>query len=396
MNSHRNRPAISANLDGRHFDLVVLGGGTIGLSAAREVRTRGLSVLVLERDSIGRGASWAAAGMLSPLGEALEPGPFLRFGLRSLELWPTFARALEEEAGIGIEYRECGKLRLAYSEQEEARLRRRLAWALAQGFPADWWEPARVLKDHPGLRPDLRGALYLEQDFRVDNRLLVDALRRACLVRGVELAEGCEAAAIETEGKRARGVRLFNGHRVRADRILVATGAWSGQLGGLPHPLPVRPIRGEMVALRPSTGGVWRAGKPGVAPGVPRVLESERIYLVPRDDGRLLAGATEMDVGFAKGPTVDGVMHVLREATSLVPALEGAQILESWSGFRPGSPDGMPILGEFPAVGDLFLATGHYRNGILLTPATAEAMGRLVADESTTDLPEAFLPDRLF
>lgn len=396
MSFHRNRSALPSDLDGRHFDLVVVGGGTIGLSVAREIRARGLSVLILERGPIGRGASWAAAGMLSPLGEALEPGPFLRFGLRSLELWSTFAERLEAEAGVGIEYRECGKLRLAYSREEEERLRRRLAWALEHGFPAHWWEPARTLKAHPGLRRDLRGALYLEHDFRVDNRRLVDALRRACLVRGVELAEGCDVAAIEILGKRARGVRLSNGHRVKADRVLIATGAWSGQLGGLPHPLPVRPIRGEMVALRPSSGGVWSSMEPDAANDPPRVLESERIYLVPRDDGRVLVGATEVDEGFTEGPTVDGVTYVLREAASLIPALEGARIVETWSGFRPGSPDGMPILGQLPGVGDLFLATGHYRNGILLTPATAEAMGRLIVDEGAADLPDAFLPDRLF
>lgn len=397
MSAHRNRAHLNSDLNGQHFDLVVVGAGAIGLSVAREIRARGLSVLVLERGSSGRGASWAAAGMLSPLGEALEPGPFLGFGLRSLELWPSFAGELEEEAGEGVEYRECGKLRLALSEEEERRLRRRLAWAREQGFPAAWWEPEQILEAYPGVRGGLRGGLLLERDFRVDNRRLVQALRGAIERRGVRLAEGCEVASLEIEGGRARAVRLLSGDRIEAGRILIAAGAWSGGLDGLPHPIPVRPIRGEMVALRPtSPDGGWSGRGPGTPSAGSRVVESERVYLVPRDDGRILAGATEVDGGFHEGPTVEGVMQVLREATALFPALQGARVEETWSGFRPGSPDGMPILGPFPGVRDLFLATGHYRNGILLTPATAEAMGRVVVDEDTEALPAAFLPDRLF
>ncbi|TVR63694.1 MAG: glycine oxidase ThiO [Gemmatimonadales bacterium] len=377
------------------FDLVVVGAGVIGLAVARAARANHLSVLVLERGSAGRGASWAAAGMLSPLGEALEPGPFLRFGLRSLDLWSDFARGLEDETGEGVEYRECGKLRLALSPQEEGRLRRRLAWAREHRVPARWLDAHEVMAHHPGLAPGLRGALLLERDFRVDNRRLVQALRIACVSRGVELREGCEVTSLLTGNGRAHGVRLSTGQRLEAGRVLVAAGAWSGRIGGLPHPLPVRPIRGEMAALRPASRGdepsVHRGGHGSGGP----VLESERLYLVPRDDGRLLVGATETDAGFEAGPTVGGIRHILSEAVAMLPALATATVEEVWSGFRPGSPDGMPILGPVPGVGDLFVATGHYRNGILLTPATAEGLGALVSGQDAPYLPEAFRPDRL-
>lgn len=378
------------------FDLVVVGAGAIGLSIAREARKNGLSVAVLERASAGRGASWAAAGMLSPLGEALDPGPFLQFGLRSLDLWSDFARGLEEETGEDVEYRECGKLRLALGEREEERLRRRLAWARKHDIPAEWLEAEDVMRDHPGLAPLTRGALLLERDFRVDNRRLVQALRIACVIGGVQLREGAEVTSLLTDRDRAQGVQLSTGQRVEAGQVLVAAGAWSGRIGGLPRPVPVRPIRGEMAALRPASIGRIPFSRHGAhEPGGP-VLESERLYMVPRDDGRLLVGATETDAGFAAGPTVGGIRHILSEAAAMFPALESAPVEEVWSGFRPGSPDGMPILGLVPGIGDLFVSTGHYRNGILLTPATAEGMGALVSGKEAPHLPEAFLPDRLW
>lgn len=384
-------------LSRNQFDLVIVGAGAIGLSVARAARAHGLSVAVLERGTAGRGASWAAAGMLSPLGEALEPGPFLRFGLHSLDLWPDFARGLAEETGEEVEYRECGKLRLALSEREEERLRGRLAWAREHDVPAQWLEAEEVRRGHPGLAPVVRGALFLGRDFRVDNRRLVHALRVACVNQGVQLFEGCEVTTLLTADDRVHGVQLSTGEGVGAGRVLVAAGAWSGQVAGLPRPLPVRPIRGEMAALRPaSPGGVASPQGGGLHPLGGPVLESERLYLVPRDDGRILVGATETDTGFDPGPTVGGLRRILAEASAMVPALEAALVEEVWSGFRPGSPDGMPILGQIPGVRDLFVATGHYRNGILLTPATAEGMGKLVAGEDARHLPEAFLPDRFF
>lgn len=359
-------------------DLVVVGGGVIGLSVAREARARGMQVTVVERGRPGREASWAAAGMLSPLGEALEPGPFLRFGLESLEAYPDFAAELEEETGIPVEHRRCGKLRVALSEPEKERLLGRHRWAVEQGFSARWLAPEAIRTSEPALCTPVRGGLLLDEDHRVDGRALMEALIRSVRQRQTRLLEGSEVRAVEAAKGRARGIVLKSGIRIEADAVLVAAGAWSGRLEGLPTPLPVRPVRGQMLCLRPQT-----------LPSA-RVLESEEGYLVPRDDGRLLVGATVEEAGFERGVTAGGVRSLLDAALRLVPGLASAPVSESWAGFRPGTPDGLPILGEHPEVEGLFVATGHFRNGILLAPATARTMGALVAGDPDASPPSEF------
>jgi glycine oxidase len=373
-------------------DLVVVGGGVIGLAVARDAAARGMSVVVLERGRCGREASWAAAGMLSPLGEAVEPGPFLRLALQSVRAWPGFAAELEEGTGIPLEYREGGKLRLALTDEEERRLRGRHEWARREGFAAEWLDPQRVRELEPEIAPETRGALRLDEDYRVDARALATALASDARARGVQVREGTSARSIEVRGggaregregaRRVTGVRLDGGERMHAPAVLLAAGAWCGEIGGLPRALPVRPVRGQMLALRPA------------APPRRRVIESERVYLVPRDDGRLLVGATVEEVGFRGGTTAEGVRGLLTAAIDLVPGLADAPLVDLWSGFRPGTPDGMPILGEHPGLEGLYLATGHFRNGILLTPATGRLLGALVAGEAQETPPREFLPDR--
>ncbi len=366
----------------RRPELVIVGGGVVGLAIAREARRVGMEVVVLEKGRVGREASWAAAGMLSPLGEALEPGPFLEFGLQSLRLWGPFASALEEETGMELEFQRCGKLRLAFSQAEESRLRNRLRWAEAREVPADWLDGAQVRELEPGVGPDARGGLLLEEDYRVDNRVLGEALAQGARSAGVEIREGEAVTGLRVRNDRAEGVRLDDGSWVEARRVVVAAGAWSGSLDGLPSPLPVHPARGQMVAL-----------KPAALPST-RVLEWEEGYLVPRNDGRLLAGATEERVGYDRAITAGGIHDVLASAVRLVPELAGAPVVELWSGLRPATPDGLPIMGAHPEMENLYLATGHFRNGILLTPTTGRAMGRLLSGEGPSSIPAAFAPDR--
>ena len=321
--------------------------------------------------------------MLSPFSEALEDGPFLDFGLAALDLWPGWARDLEEQTDRSVEYRESGKVRVALSAGEQNRLQARIPWAQNRGLAVQWLDPRELGKVEPGISDSARGGLLVERDFTVDNRRLGEALEVGARRAGVEIREGTPAREIQSQGGRVVGIGLENGTSIPARRVLVAAGAWSGELEGLPRPLPVRPIRGQMLAL-----------EPGCLPSA-RLLESEDVYLVPRADGRLLVGATEEGVGFRPGVTVEGVRTLLDGALRLIPELITAPLTELWSGFRPGTEDGNPILGPDPDLEGLFLATGHFRNGILLAPLTALVLGGLLSDEVVPEIPAPFLPGRI-
>jgi glycine oxidase len=363
-------------------DLLVVGGGVVGMAVAREACALGMEVIVLERRRSCREASWAAAGMLSPLGEALEPGPFLRFGLESLAAWPRFAAELEEETGADLALRRTGKIRIATTSREEERLRARLWWAENREVPASWLQGEAVQGLEPALAGPIRSGLLLEDDYVVDNRVLGEALPASVQARGGTVQEGVEVRELLVEKDAVQGVRTSEGEEVRAGAVVVAAGAWSGLLGGLEYPFPVRPVAGQMLALRPRE--------------LPsrRVLESESVYLVPREDGRVLVGSTVEEVGFRTGVTADGIRGLLGAAVDLVPTLADALIAELWSGLRPATPDGMPLLGPHPAVGGLHFATGHFRNGILLTPATARGMASLLGGRGESPFPPEFSPDR--
>lgn len=367
--------------DGR--DIVVIGGGVIGLAAAREAAGVGLRVTVLERDPAPVGASWAAAGMLSPLDEANGAGPFLDFAVASLRLYRDWSAQVEEESGCEIGYSEAGKLLVAFSEAGSEELRNKLEVAADAGIAAEWIDVADVTRDEPAITAGNLGGLLIHDDFHVDNRRLTSALAECCHRRGVEIRTGAAVRAVRGERGRVTGVDLSNGESLTAETVLVAAGAWSGRLEGLPRPLPIRPIRGQMLALRPAS------------PISSRVLGSSRVYLVPRDDGRLLVGATVEDVGFVEANTVGGTRRLLGGAIELVPDLEIAPIVESWSGFRPASDDGDPIIGPDPALKGLLYATGHFRNGILLAPATARVVAALLTRGETDLLPREFGCERL-
>lgn len=364
-------------------DLIIVGGGIIGLATAREAALRGLSVTIVDRGRPGREATWAAGGMLSPIAESEGDGPFLEFALASLRRYSSWIQAIQDEAGRSVEYRETGKLRLAFTESEREELARRRSWAEERGLAVGWFEPEELRREEPDLSLSVRGALLLEDDYRIDNRRLADALIEAARKAGVRFRSGVEVHGVVSTGDRVRGVVTVHGEELESDRVLVAAGAWSGALAGLPGELPVRPVRGQMLALRPDR-----------LPSE-RVLESGEAYLIPRGGGRLLVGATVEDADFIPGITAEGIRSLLDGALRLVPGLGSASIEESWSGFRPGTPDGQPILGAHPDLEGLFVATGHFRNGILLAPLTGASMAALVADDSSgPSLPAAFAPGR--
>ena len=363
------------------WDVAVIGGGIVGLAAARALARRGAAVVLLERDQPGRGATWAAGGMLSPLPEAGDPA-FLTLATASLDLFPAFVAGLEAESGRAVDYRRSGKLHVAFGSGDSGHLEALVTSPHAAAFGVRPVAAAAARRMEPALSPALTGAVLVERDHHVDPRALGSAAAAAAAVAGVEMRAAASVQGVAVRQGRVRGVRLADGKLLAADAVVVAAGSWSGALRGLPRPLPVFPVRGEMVALR------------GPGPLLERVVSTPRCYLIPRSDGRLLVGATEAEVGYAPGPTAAGVAALLEAALAALPACAALPVAETWCGYRPGTPDHLPFLGEDPEARGLIYATGHYRNGILLAPVSADVVAALLAGEPPPVALAAFRPER--
>lgn len=355
-------------------DVLVIGAGLIGCAVAREAARAGLRTVVLERGAPGAEASSAAAGMLSPLAEARAPGPFTDALLRAREMYPAFAAALREETGLDAGYSDAGTLYLSLREADDAELEHRWGWQSAAGLRVERLTTREARELEPGIAPAVRWALRFPGDHQVDNRVLSRMAWMAAAAAGATFRTGCDAAALTHGGGRATGVRLTTGEHLRAGVVVLAGGSWSATLGGLPRPLPVEPVQGQLLALE------------SVPPLFRHVVDSPRCYLVPRADGRVLAGATVERVGFRKSVTPRGLGYLIDGAVEIAPSLADAPLVECWSGLRPGTPDGMPIIGPDPEVGGLLYATGHFRNGILLAPLTAALIAGLLRGEAVSGL----------
>jgi glycine oxidase len=354
--------------------VAIIGGGVIGLSIGWRLASAGCVVEIFERGMAGRGASWAAAGMLAA-GSEVEPGESTLFTLlqRSQSLWPAFAAELGEASGIDVELRSEGTLSIALSQDELGRLRQTFALQQRLGVPSRWLSRAEVLEREPCLNPRLAGAVLAAGDHQVENRRLVGALQLAFARAGGVLREDVGDVAIRTDNGRATGVSA-GGVDYPAQTIIAAAGAWTPDLSGLPPAAcpPVRPVKGQMLAL----------GMDAAAPILTHVLWTQKAYLVPRRDGRLLIGATTEERGFDTSLTAGGMLGLLESAWRALPGIEELPIIETWVGFRPGSRDDAPILG-LTGIDGLILATGHHRNGILLTPITADAIAALILTGET-------------
>ncbi|HWY89722.1 MAG TPA: glycine oxidase ThiO [Solirubrobacteraceae bacterium] len=356
-------------------DVAIVGGGIVGLACAWRARLQGLSVALLERDDLGRGTSHVAAGMLAPVSEA-EFGTagrrLLELGLRSAEMWPGFARELEETASAGVGLLKTGTLVLARDEDEARELERRLAFRRSLGLRAERLRASEAREREPGLAPTVRLAIEAPDDHSVDPRLVLPALRRACEIAGVAIREHAPVESVELDerGERATGLLLRGGERVEAAHVVLAAGPWSAQIEGLPAAarVRVRPVKGQILRLRDPAG-------PGL---LSRVVRFEGGYLVPRADGCYALGATVEEQGFDLSPTAGGVYELLRDASELVPGIDELRIEELSVGLRPGTPDNAPVIGR-GAVEGLVWATGHHRNGILLAPLTAELVVEALA-----------------
>lgn len=346
---------------------MVIGGGAIGLAVAWRARERGMSVLLLEQQTLGSGASRVAAGMLAPVAE-VEFGAaakkVLDLGLRSLARWPSFAQELRAASGIDVPLRVAGTLLLARDADEARELERQISLRESLGLRTRRLRPSEARELEPALAPTIRLALEAPDDHSVDPRVLLTALERACSQAGVRLLEHTEVDSIEVSDDGAvAGVKLVDGELIGASRVVLAAGAWSDTLRGAAQQAStqVRPVKGQILRLKDPAGrGLLE-----------RVLRYEGGYIVPRGDGRYVLGATVEEQGFNTNPTVGGVHDLLREAWELVPGITELEIEEIAVGFRPGTPDNVPRIGQSPIEG-LIWATGHYRNGILLTPLTAD------------------------
>jgi glycine oxidase len=345
----------------------------VGLGIAWRLAARGATVAVFDRGKAGAGASHAAAGMLAACCEA-EPGEeaLVALGRDSQARWPAFADELLRTSGVDVELRREGTLVLALTADDQAEIGHRLEFQRQKlDLPLQWLSAADTRKREPHLNGKIAGALFSPEDHQVDNRKLVVALRIAAETAGAKIHEHRPVKEIAVQGGRATGVVFDDGTAEHADIVVLAAGAWSRGIGGLPPDRrpPVRPVKGQMLALRMAAD----------APLLNHVLWAPAAYLVPRRDGRLIVGGTVEEKGFDDTITAGGVMALLDAAWRAVPAIEELPIEEIWVGHRPGSRDDAPILGPGPLEG-LFYATGHHRNGILLAPVTADAMARLILD----------------
>lgn len=368
-------------MDEASGDVVVVGAGLIGMAIGFELAERGASVRVYDRGEPARAASWAGAGMLAPYTERITDEGLLALCASSLAAYPHFVKRIRDASGMDARLRLDGVFYAAFEEGGLDALRQHARVLQARGVDCAMLDRASALAAEPWLGAALVGALLKNGEGYVDNRRLGRALTAACEARGVRI-ERSESIEVECDRRRVLGVRTDCGF-VGARAVVNACGAWAARLRGVPQFCvpPIEPIKGQMIALAVPTGFVQRATW---VPGA---------YLVPRDDGRLLVGATVESAGFDERVTAQGVHELLHAALAAAPSLAGFSITESWAGLRPGTPDGLPFLGPTPIEG-LFLATGHYRNGILLAPATARLIADAIEAGATAPL-EPFLIARL-
>lgn len=356
----------------RKPEVIVVGGGIAGSAVAIEAAARGAAVTLIERNQPGVGATGASAGMLAPQYETHAADSAFRFGMASMEAWPAFAERMQTLAGWDVGFRTDGMLVANRTPAEADEARRALAFQEEAGLTGELLSPAEARRVHDAVATDVHSWLWLPREAQVDTQRLAVALASAIQGAGVTLVRSVDVTALTTAGRRVAGVRLADGRQLAAPIVVVAAGAWSKTIRGLPRELPVRPVRGQILRLLPQARLPWTL-----------VCDHQGRYLVPRINNTLLIGSTMEDVGYDDRTTEQAREQLAEAAASLIPALEDTRIVESWAGLRPLSADGRPILGPDPEVEGLHYATGHGRNGILFAPLTGRAVAELALTGDT-------------
>ncbi len=349
------------------YDLAVIGAGVIGLACAWRAAQAGMSVVVLERDEPGSGASGVAAGMLAPVTETnFNEEALLQLNLESREMWPGFAAELEELTGLPTGYADSGALVVAADRDDVEELRRLHRLQRRLGLDSEWLGPRAARALEPGLSPRIGGAILAPGDGQVDPGAVVAALAHALVNAGGELHSGTEVTSLDTDSGRVTGALTATGDRVRARHVLMAAGAWSseGELATETSAPEVRPVKGQLLELRVRRGGSLPAS---------RLVRTPRCYVVGRSDGRVVVGATMEEQGFDTAITAGGVYRLLEAAYEVLPDIGELELVRARAGLRPFTPDNSPVVGPGSIEG-LMWATGHGRNGVLLAPLTARLM----------------------
>ncbi|GHB26993.1 glycine oxidase ThiO [Streptomyces xanthochromogenes] len=374
---------------GNGSDVLVVGGGIIGLVTAWRAAQRGLTVVLVDPEP-GGGAAQVAAGMLAAVTE-LHYGEqtLLALNVESARRYPAFTAELSEATGLDTGYRACGTLAVALDSDDRAHLRDLHALQVRCGLESEWLSGRDCRRLEPMLAPGVRGGLRVDGDHQVDPRRLAGALVAACTGAGVRFAHGW-AERLSVVRERAAGVVLADGTALAADQVVLAAGSLSGRFAGVPEELlpPVRPVKGQVLRLT-----VPPAYAPFLSRTVRAVVRGSDVYLVPRENGELVVGATSEELGWDTTVTAGGVYQLLRDAHELVPGITELPLTETRAGLRPASPDNAPLLGP-TALPGLLLATGHYRNGVLLTAVTGDVLAHALATGELPDEARPFTPRR--
>lgn len=358
-------------------EILIIGGGVIGLAIARSLKKLGAGhITILERGSVGRESSYAAAGMLAPQAETDKLDDFFHLCHESNRLYPQFAAELLDETGIDIELDRSGTLYLAFTDEDVKEINRRYVWQKGAGLEIEYLTADLIRQNEPFVSPDVREGLFFPNDWQVENRKLLLALQKFAELNAIQIVENTKVKNLIVKNGKAVGAETETGN-FAADSVILTTGAWTSlvKVNDSDLPFKVKPIRGQILSLQ-AAKRFFR-----------HVIYSPRGYIVPRMDGRILTGATVEDAGFDKSVTEAGIDFLLEHALEIAPSLVNLEIIEKWSGLRPFAADGLPVLGALPEAENLLVATAHYRNGILLAPITAQT----VADKAIKNVESRYL-----
>ena len=365
-------------------EVLIIGGGVIGLSIARELHLRGVrQITVLDKGVCGEESSWAAAGMLGPQAEANYAGSFFDLCCGSRDLYPEFAADLLAETGIDIELDRSGTLYAAFTDEDVAVLNTRYEWQKKAGLAVERLTADESRRAESFVSPDVRMSLLFPDDWQVENRKLLAALRHYAEINEIDLIENTAVESLLMKEGLVVGAKTHDS-TIFAGKTVLATGSWSSfiKIGDAPMPFAVTPVRGQMICMRTAKRLFER------------VIYSRRGYIVPRADGRILAGSTTEFAGFTKAVTDNAVGDLSNMAFEIAPSMDSLQVVDSWSGLRPFASDGLPIIGGLDGVDGLIIATAHYRNGILLAPLTAKITAELLIGANSDRSLDDYCPDR--